>query len=293
MFSLGGFVGSIASGFMSVSSTVSGMTSLGFAKFTLASAAINGVFGAVFASGETLFDPQWTWQQLGLNALLGGGIGAALGALGPLGMRFVPLGVSLMGIGASAATYSISDALFKGKIGLAFYRTATLGFAIYANSVLAKSFFTPQNYFRPMKVDDNGYPLVGTGNAQEGPTLHPRIKGTHIDVIADMNGNVLPYDQGLSVSPNTPSTLGKSLLPQSWGGTAKNERVMFRIVYSENFQHGTSQNPLPDGLTIVPQPEGSTTHSVIAPSRVMPIQAYLNLVVSTLQSWEAVPPPNP
>jgi hypothetical protein len=67
---------------------------------------------------------------------------------------------------------------------------------------------------------------------------------------------------------------------------------MFSIVYNKNFQPGTHQNPLPDGLTIVPQPEGSTTHSVIAPSRVMPIQTYLDLVISTLQSWETVSPPS-
>jgi hypothetical protein len=68
---------------------------------------------------------------------------------------------------------------------------------------------------------------------------------------------------------------------------------MFCLEYSENFQSGTPQNPLPEGLTIVPQPEGSATHSVIAPTRVMPIQEYITLVISTIESWQSVPPPGP
>jgi hypothetical protein len=179
----------------------------------------------------------------------------------------------MLGIGGSIAAYGISDAIVKGKFGLAFYRIAALGFGIYANTALASRFLTPKSYFRPMKIDDEGTPLIETGNIQEGPTLHPRVD---VDIHPDMNGNVLPVNEGMSVAPNTPNNLKPNILPVEWGGKAKG-RVMFRLEYSENFQSGTPQNPLPEGLTIVPQPEGSATHSVIAPTKIMPIQAKIQI----------------
>ena len=187
------------------------------------------------------------------------------------------------------------DDLCKGKPGLAFYRIVSLGFAIYANSLLARAFVptgtnpagNTKPYFRSMIVDDNGAPMPGTGAAKDGSKLAPRIM---VDVTPDENGMVIPNfqkPQGLSVNQDV-TYIPKNLLPIEWGGT-KTGRAVFVLEVDVDIPPGAVQNPLPGGLVIV---QDSPTHAVISPSKQMHFQEYINLVISTMNLWKQVLPPS-
>lgn len=124
--------------------------------------------------------------------------------------------------------------------------------------------------FRIMKKDDEDRPVVGYGFCELG------VREIERDV--DENGNVIPNDKGMSVSPEW-RDISIFVIPRRLraGGRGKPSGYCFRRGEGP-FQQVACGN----GLELVPT---SDTHGVLRPLELAPLNEFLQNLANTRDEW--------
>lgn len=121
--------------------------------------------------------------------------------------------------------------------------------------------------FRTMRADDDGKPMLGEGARYLGIRVPPNETA---DVEPDVEGNVHPGPHGLSVTPDDPRGLPRTLRPTALGGKAKDP--LWEL----------DDDDLPDGLVFN---DDEPTHGFVGPSKEMPAEEFTRLVHGLRDKW--------
>ncbi len=121
--------------------------------------------------------------------------------------------------------------------------------------------------FRSMRKDADGFPIVGQSTSALG--VRPGV---------DIQGNAVPNDKGMSVSPSW-RTMSVFFIPKrlGHGGRGSNNRYCFRRG-SRPFQ----QTKFGNGLEFVPD---SDSHGVVRPAELMPFAQFEENLAATRSDW--------
>jgi hypothetical protein len=123
--------------------------------------------------------------------------------------------------------------------------------------------------FRVMKRDQDGLPIVGPASNALG--VRPGI-----DIDLDQQGNAIPNDKGMSVSPAW-RDISPRRIPKRLGGQGSNSAAAFTLG-SGPFQ----QAVIADGLELLPD---CATHGVIRPTQLVPLAQYEADLAGTRPNW--------